>query len=154
MTMDYGYPHIHFVSPDTVPTIRVTASLFKDVALTDTLFTDTLKLVNDTLATNDLRYAGDWVLDLTKIDASKLAQDDSIYYMKATIIFDGNEQYNVTIPVKVESNADAIRPTTVTLADNEGTYTLSGLQIENSSSTQRRLPKGIYIRKGKKVIVK
>ena len=72
MTMDYGYPHIGFVQPDTIPTIRVTASLFKDAALTDTLFTDTLKLVSDTLATKDLRYAGDWTLDWTKIDASKL----------------------------------------------------------------------------------
>lgn len=150
MTMDYGYPHIGFVKPDTIPTLRVTASLFKDKALTDTLFTDTLMFVNDTLATKDLRYAGDWALDWTKIDASKLAQEDSTYYLKATIIFNGNEQYKTTIPLKVETSATAIRSVAVLSSNDEDTYTLSGIRV----NSHRPLAPGIYLRKGKKIIIK
>lgn len=150
MTMDYGYPHIGAVKPDTIPTIRVTASLFKDEAMSDTLFTDTLKLVSDTLATKDLRYVGDWTLDWTKIDASKLAQEDSIYYLKATVIFNANEQYKTTIPLKVESSATAIRSVAVLSSTDEDTYTLSGVRV----NSHQPLAPGIYIRKGKKIIIK
>jgi len=150
MTMDYGYPHIGFVNPDTIPTIRVTASLFKDIALTDTMFTDTLMFVCDTLATKDLRYAGDWTLDWTKIDASKLAQEDSIYYLKATIIFNGGEQYKTTIPLKVETTTTTIRSVAVLSSNDEDTYTLSGVRV----NSHRPLATGIYLRKGKKIISK
>lgn len=150
MTMDYGYPHIGFVKPDTIPTIRVTASLFKDKAMTDTLFTDTLKLVSDTLSTKDLRYAGDWTLDWTKIDVSKLAQEDSIYYLKATIIFNASEQYNTTIPLRVETCETAIRSVTVLFSNDEETYTLSGVRV----NSHQPLAPGIYIRKGKKIVIK
>ena len=150
MTMDYGYPHIGAVKPDTIPTIRVTASLFRDKDLADTLFTDTLKLVSDTLSTKDLRYAGDWTLDWTKIDASKLTQEDSIYYLKATIIFNANEQYKTTIPLKVESSETAIRSVTVFYSYDEETYTLSGVRVNSNQP----LAPGIYIRKGKKIIIK
>ena len=150
MTMDYGYPHIGAVKPDTIPTIRVTASLFKDNAMSDTLFTDTLKLVSDTLATKDLRYAGDWTLDWTKIDVSKLAQEDSVYYLKATIVFNGNEQYNTTIPLRVETSETAIRSVTVLFSNDEETYTLSGVRV----NSHQPLAPGIYIRKGKKIIIK
>lgn len=150
MTMDYGYPHIGAVKPDTIPTIRVTASLFRDKDLADTLFTDTLKLVSDTLSTKDLRYAGEWTLDWTIIDASKLAQEDSIYYLKATIIFNANEQYNTTIPLKVESSATAIRSVAVQSSNDEDSYTLSGVRVNSNQP----LAPGIYIRKGKKIIIK
>ena len=118
--------------------------------MSDTLFTDTLKLVSDTLATKDLRYAGDWTLDWTKIDVSKLAQEDSIYYLKATIVFNGNEQYNTTIPLRVETSETAIRSVTVLFSNDEETYTLSGVRV----NSHQPLAPGIYIRKGKKIIIK
>lgn len=149
LTMDYGYPHIGITEPDTAPTIRVTAKLFKDEDLKDTLFTDSLLLVSDTLATKDLHYVGDWQLDWKKVDASKLAEDDTTYYLQVLISFNGEEQYTTTIPVGVESFSTAISTFSATLAYDESIYTLSGLRVNSPLP----LKPGIYIRNGKKVII-
>ena len=149
MTMDYSYPYIHEMEPDTIPTIRVAASLFRDNSLTDMLFTDTLKLVSDTLSTKDLHYVSDWNLDWTKIDASELTPEDSTYYMKVSIIFNLSEQYNTIIPLRVDNSVTNIRSAAVWSSNDEETYTLDGIRVD----TSKPLPRGIYIQKGKKISI-
>ena len=166
MTMDYRYPHIGVVKPDVQPTIRVFATLFKDKELKDTLMTDSLILVSDTLATKDLHYKGEWNLDWTKIDATKLgdieegaqpgendtnsAEDDGTFKLKVTILFNGSQQFEKVIPVAMAPLPVGISPAIAPRSDDEATYTLSGLRV----NAQRPLKSGIYIRKGKKIVIK
>ena len=166
MTMDYRYPHIGAVRPDVEPTIRVFATLFKDKELKDSLMTDSLILVSDTLATKDLHYKGDWDLDWTKIDAAKLAdieedvqpgeddpdsaEDDGTYQLKVTIHFNGSQQFKKVIPVAMTPVPVGISPATALRSDDEAIYTLSGLRV----NTRHPLKSGIYVRKGKKIIGK
>lgn len=148
--MDYGYPHVGAVKPDTIPTIRIAANLMNvDKEMTSTeIFADTLVLANDTLATKDLLYEGDWTLDLTKIDSSVLAEGDSTHFQIA-IIFNGGQQYETIIPVKLIPSATGITTVTEQRTDDD-IYTLNGIRI----SPNQQLPPGIYIRKGRKVIIK
>ena len=148
--MDYGYPHVVAVKPDTIPTIRIAANLVKavDESTTTNIFTDTLVLASDTLATKDLRYEGDWMLDLTKIESSGLAEDDSTF-LQVAVIFNGGRQYETEIPLKLKPAATGITTVTEQRTDDD-IYTLNGIRI----SPRQQLPPGIYIRKGKKVIIK
>ena len=147
LKMDYRYPHIHAVEPDAVPTICVAASLLKDTETTDYLMTDTLTLVSDTLALKDLNYVGDWNLDLSKIDASKLADGDSTYHLKVNITFNNEQQYETFIPVNLKAVATGISPVATLPTNDEAVYTISGIRV-------KPLTHGIYIRKGKKIIIK
>ena len=149
LKMDYRYPHVQAVEPDSVPTIRVTATLLKDKAATDSLMTDTLYIVSDTLATKDLNYAGQWDLDLTKIDASQLTDGESTYQLKINITFNNEQQYETFIPVELRT-ATGISILPATRTDDEATYTLSGIRM----NPRKPLSSGIYIRKGKKIISK
>lgn len=166
MTMDYRYPHIGAVNPDVEPTIRVFATLFKDKELKDTLMTDSLILVSDTLATKDLHYKGDWDLDWTKIDTAKLTEGDeddqtnegeadstegdNTFKLKVTIHFNGSQQFEKVIPVAMAPVSVGISPATALRSDDEATYTLSGLRV----NAQRPHQSGIYVRKGKKIVSK
>ena len=96
-----------------------------------------------------MHYVGDWQLDWKKVDASKLAEDDTTYYLQVLISFNGEEQYTTTIPVGVESFSTAISTLSATLAYDESIYTLSGLRVNSPLP----LKPGIYIRNGKKVII-
>jgi hypothetical protein len=147
LKMDYRYPHIHAVEPDAVPTIRVVASLLKDTETTDYLMTDTLTLVSDTLAHKDLNYVGEWNLDFAKIDASKLADGNSTYQMKVNIKFNNEQQYETFIPVNLKAVATGVSPIDALRSDDEAVYTVSGTRM-------KPLTPGIYIRKGKKIIIK
>ena len=149
LKMDYRYPHVQAVEPDSVPTIRVTATLLKDKVATDSLMTDTLYIVSDTLATKDLNYAGQWDLDLTKIDASQLTDGESTYQLKINITFNNEQQYETFIPVELRT-ATGISILPATRTDDEATYTLSGIRM----NPRKPLSSGIYIRKGKKIISK
>lgn len=148
--MDYGYPHVVAVKPDTIPTIRIAANLIKavDDNTTTKIFADTLVLVSDTLATKDLRYEGDWMLDLTKIETSELTADDSTS-LQVAVIFNGGGQYETAIPIKLKPAATSITTATEQRTDDD-IYTLNGIRI----SPNQQLPPGIYIRKGRKVIIK
>lgn len=148
--MDYGYPHVAAVKPDTIPTIRIAANLIKavDDNTTTKIFADTLVLVSDTLATKDLRYEGDWMLDLTKIETSELTADDSTS-LQVAVIFNGGGQYETAIPIKLKPAATSITTATEQRTDDD-IYTLNGIRI----SPRQQLSPGIYIRKGKKVIIK
>ena len=148
--MDYGYPHVVAVKPDTIPTIRISANLIKavDDNTTINIFADTLVLTSDTLATKDLRYEGDWMLDLTKIESSGLTADDSTFFQVA-VIFNGGRQYETAIPLKLKPAATGITKATQQRTDDD-IYTLNGIRI----SSRQKLSPGIYIRNGKKVIIK
>ncbi len=145
LMMDYGYPHIYAVTPDALPTIRVSAVIKQQG---DTLFCDSLKLVSDTLQTKDLLYDEDWELDLTKIDRSKL--DDTEKLMYVTIHFNGTQQYAAVLPVSILSTANGITRINGSGEDEEPTCTLDGIHV----GSKHRLPAGVYIRNGKKIIVK
>ena len=147
LMMGYRYPHIHAVEPDAVPTIRVAASLLKDTETTDYLMTDTLTLVSDTLAHKDLNYVGEWNLDFAKIDASKLADGNSTYQLKVNIKFNNEQQYETFIPVNLKAVATGVSPIDALRSDDEAVYTVSGTRM-------KPLTPGIYIRKGKKIIIK
>lgn len=148
--MDYGYPHVAAVKPDTIPTIRIAANLIKaiDDSTTTKIFADTLVLVSDTLATKDLRCEGDWIFDLTKIEGSGLTEGDSTH-LQVAIIFNGGRQYETEIPLKLKPAATGITSVTEQRTD-DNIYTLNGIRI----SPHQQLPPGIYIRNGKKVIIK
>ena len=148
--MDYGYPHVVAVKPDTIPTIHIAANLIKavDNNTTINIFADTLVLASDTLATKDLRYEGDWMLDLTKIESSGLTSDDSTS-LQVTVIFNGGRQYETAIPLKLKPAATGITTATEQRTDDD-IYTLNGIRI----SSRQQLSPGIYIRKGRKVIIK
>lgn len=148
--MDYGYPHVVAVKPDTIPTIRISANLIKavDDNTTINIFADTLVLASDTLATKDLRYEGDWMLDLTKVESSGLTADDSTFFQVA-VIFNGGRQYETAIPLKLKPAATGITTATEQRTDDD-IYTLNGIRI----SSRQQLSPGIYIRKGRKVIIK
>lgn len=148
LTMDYGYPHISAVKPDVLPTIRISAVIKQGAEQGDTLFCDSLKMANDSLQTKDLAYKGDWELDLTKIDQSKLNDKEKQLYV--TIKFNNKQQYATTIPVSIQANATSINQVSATSENNEAVYTLGGVRV----SQKRSLPAGIYIRGGKKIIVK
>ncbi len=148
LTMDYGYPHISAVKPDVLPTIRISAVIKQGAEQGDTLFCDSLKMANDSLQTKDLAYKGDWELDLTKIDQSKLNDKEKQLYV--TIKFNNAQQYATTIPVSIQANATSINQVSATSENNEAVYTLGGVRV----SQKRSLPAGIYIRGGKKIIVK
>ena len=105
--MDYGYPHIAAVKPDSIPTIRITATLLKEINdnnTSDTLFTDTLALVNDTLATKDLLYEEDWILEWTNMKTSGLTEGDSTF-LQVAIVFNGRKQFETKIPVSFKPTA-------------------------------------------------
>ncbi len=149
LTMDYGYPHIYAVKPDVLPTIRISAVIKQGAEQGDTLFCDSLKMANDSLQTKDLSYKGDWELDLTKIDQSKLNDKEKQLYV--TIKFNNAQQYATTIPVSIQANATSINQVSTSgEEDAEAVYTLGGVRV----SPKRSLPAGIYIRGGKKIIVK
>lgn len=147
--MDYGYPHIYAIKPDTIPTIRIYADLLKAVAnSTVKIFTDSLLLESDTLATKDLKYEGDWMVDLTNIKDSMLTEEDSTF-LQVTVIFNGGSMYEAQIPLKLTPAATGI--TTVTKPQKDDyIYTLNGIRV----SPNQQLAPGIYIRKGRKVIIK
>ncbi|MDO4197199.1 MAG: hypothetical protein Q4D33_13755, partial [Prevotellaceae bacterium] len=149
MTMDYGYPYIHEVEPDIIPTIRVAATLLKDKEATDFLMSDTLKLVSDTMAIKNLNYIGEWNLDLSKIDASKLTEGYSTYQLKVNIIFNNEKQYEKFLPVDLKAVATGISHVTAPRTDNEPVFTLDGIRVD----TSKQLPQGIYIQKGKKISI-
>lgn len=150
LKMDYRYPHIHAIEPDTIPTIRVVATLLKDIETAECLMADTLTLVSDTLAYKDLNYVGDWNLDLSKIDASKLADGDSTYQLKVNITFNNQQQYETFLPVNLKAVATRISSVTALHPDDEAVYTVSGIRM----NPHQPLAPGIYLRKGKKMIIK
>ena len=150
LKMDYGYPHIDAIQPDTIPTIRVVANLLKDIETGECLMADTLTLVSDTLAYKDLNYVGEWNLDWSKIDASKLAEGDSTYQVKVNIKFNNEQQYETIIPVNLKAVITGISPVERQHYDGEAVYTLSGIR---KNSRQPFAP-GIYLRNGKKIIIK
>ena len=150
LTMDYGYPHIGAVQPDTVPTIRVAASIYKDTKESILLLTDTLVLVSDTLAQKDLHYAGEWDIDWSKIDKTMLTAADSTYRMKVTVTFNGQQQYENFIPVDIKCMSTAIRQTAALRTDDETVYTLNGIRV----NPRKPLTPGVYVRKGKKIVIK
>ena len=150
LTMDYGYPHIGAVQPDTVPTIRVAASIYKDTKEALLLLTDTLVLVSDTLAQKDLHYAGEWDIDWSKIDKTMLTAADSTYRMKVTVTFNGQQQYENFIPVDIKCMSTAIRQTAALRTDDETVYTLNGIRV----NPRKPLTPGVYVRKGKKIVIK
>lgn len=147
LTMDYRYPHIQPTKSDPVPTIYVAATLLKDKEATDFLMTDTLKLVSDTMAIKNLNYIGEWNLDLSKIDASKLTEGYSTYQLKVNIIFNNEKQYEKFLPVDLKTIATGISHVTAPRIDNEPVFTLDGIRVD----TSKPLPQGIYIQKGKKI---
>ena len=150
LTMDYGYPHIGIVEPDTVPTIRVVASIYQEAREADLLLTDTLVLTSDTLALKDLNYTGEWDIDLSKIDKTILTSADSTYRMKVTITFNGEQQYETFIPVEIKPATTAIRQTAAPRTGDDTVYTLSGMPVDPGQP----LAPGVYIRNGKKIVIK
>lgn len=149
LTMDYRYPHIQPTESDPVPTIYVAATLLKDKEAKDFLMSDTLKLVSDTMAIKDLNYIGEWNLDLSKIDASKLTEGSSTYQLKVNIIFNNEQQYETFLPVDLKTIATGISHVTAPRTDNEPVFTLDGIRVD----TSKPLPQGIYIQKGKKISI-
>ncbi len=145
--MDYGYPHIYPAKPDIIPTIRISALLMQKA---DTLLCDSMKLANDTLQTKDLLYDNAWELDLTKIDQSKLDDNAAEKKLYVTIHFNGTEQYNAVIPLTIQPTATGISSVSATGEDEEAVYTLSGMRL----NPKGKLPAGVYIRNGKKIVVK
>jgi hypothetical protein len=150
LKMDYRYPHIYAIQPDTIPTIRVAARLLMDTETAECLMADTLTLANDTLAYKDLDYAGEWILDLTKIDASKLAEGNSTCQLKVSITFNNEQQYETVLPIDLKAVATGIAPVTALRKDDEAVYTVSGIRV----NPLQPLAPGIYLRKGKKIIIK
>ncbi len=150
LTMDYGYPHIFAVKPDTIPTIRISAVIKESAQHGDTIFCDSLKMANDSLQTKDLFYKGDWELDLTKIDQSKLNGTGSEKQLHVTISFNGQKQYAAVLPVSIMPNTTDITNVSASGQNDESVYTINGTRV----NPKRRLPAGIYIRGGKKIIVK
>lgn len=150
LTMDYGYPHIFAVKPDTIPTIRISAVIKESTQQGDTIFCDSLKMANDSLQTKDLLYKGDWELDLTKIDQSKLNGTGSEKQLHVTISFNGQKQYAAVLPVSIMPNTTNIPNVSASEQNEEAIYTIDGTRV----NPKRRLPAGIYIRGGKKIIVK
>lgn len=149
LKMDYRYPHIQPTESDPVPTIRMAATLLKDKKAADCLLTDTLTLVSDTLALKDLNYVGDWNLDLSEIDASKLDDGNSTYLLKVTVTFNNEQQYETFLPVDLIV-ATGISPVDALCSDDEAVYTVSGIRV----NPRQPLAPGIYLRKGKKIIIK
>ncbi len=145
--MDYGYPHIYPAKPDIIPTIRISALLMQKA---DTLLCDSMKLANDTLQTKDLLYDNAWELDLTKIDQSKLDDNAAEKKLYVTIHFNGTEQYNAVIPLTIQPTATGISSVSATGEDEEAVYTLNGMRL----NPKGKLPAGVYIRNGKKIVVK
>lgn len=149
-TMDYRYPHVSIVEPDTSPTIRLSAALLRNTQEPDTLFRDSLKIADDSFQTKDLLYDGEWELDLTKIDTSKLNDDSAEYLLNVTITFNGMQQYATAIPVSIIPQDSGINHVNADNSDDKATYILNGIRV----APQHRLPPGIYIRNGKKIIIK
>lgn len=134
------------LAPDTIPTIRISARLMQQA---DTLLYDSLKLVSDTLRSKDLLYDKTWELDLTNIDQSKLK--DAVKQLYVTIQFNGAQQYSAVLPVTIQSTATGVDRVAATGEDEEdATYTLGGVRLDPKG----KLPAGVYIRNGKKVVVK
>ena len=149
LAMDYGYPHISAVESDIIPTIRIYAAIKENEEKGDTLFCDSLKMANDSLQTKDLLYKGDWELDLTKIDQSKLNGTSSEKQLHVTIKFNGQQQYAAVLPVSILTNTTSITQVSTSEQEDDSVYSLNGMRI----NPKRKLPAGIYIRKGKKVII-
>lgn len=150
LTMDYSYPHVQITEPDDMPTIRVAATIFNPNSESenpDKLFADTLVLANDTLATNDLKYEGDWTLDWGKINMSALTEDTQANLL-VDIIFNGAHQHRTAIPVTIKPATTAVKSITTDLAEDV-IYTLNGIRINSN----KQLPRGIYIRRGKILII-
>ncbi len=150
LTMDYGYPHIFAVKPDTIPTIRISAVIKESAQHGDTIFCDSLKMANDSLQTKDLFYKGDWELDLTKIDQSKLNGTGSEKQLHVTISFNSQKQYAAVLPVSIMPNTTDIPNVSASDKNDESVFMINGMRV----NPKRRLPAGIYIRGGKKIIVK
>ena len=150
LTMDYGYPHISAMKPDTIPTIRISAVIKESAQHGDTIFCDSLKMANDSLQTKDLLYKGDWELDLTQIDQSKLNGTSAEKQLHVTISFNGQKQYAAVLPVSIMSNATGITHISASGQNEEAVYTLNGVRV----NPKHRLPAGVYIRNGKKAVVK
>ena len=150
LTMDYGYPHISAMKPDTIPTIRISAVIKESAQHGDTIFCDSLKMANDSLQTKDLLYKGDWELDLTQIDQSKLNGTSAEKQLHVTISFNGQKQYAAVLPVSIMSNATGIPRVSTSDQNDAPAYSINGTRV----NPKHRLPAGIYIRGGKKMIVR
>lgn len=150
LTMDYGYPHISAMKPDTIPTIRISAVIKESAQHGDTIFCDSLKMANDSLQTKDLLYKGDWELDLTQIDQSKLNGTSAEKQLHVTISFNGQKQYAAVLPVSIVSNATGIPRVSTSDQNDAPAYSINGTRV----NPKHRLPAGIYIRGGKKMIVR
>ena len=97
-----------------------------------------------------MNYVGEWNLDFAKIDASKLADGDSTYQLKVTVTFNNKQQYETFLPVNLKAVATDISPIDALRSDDEAVYTVSGIRV----NPRQPLAPGIYLRKGKKIIIK
>jgi len=136
--MDYKYPHISSTKIYPEPTIRIKATMNDSK--------DSLLLSNDTLATKDLMYAGDWTVKFKAVPESELKNGVAHEMMNVTISFNGQQQYAISLPMTFLLATDINQPTAdepnSTPADEYG-YNLAGQRVAKGY-------RGLIIKKGKK----
>lgn len=138
--MDYKYPHISSTKIYPEPTIRINATMNDSK--------DSLLLSNDTLATKDLMYAGDWTVKFKAVPESELKNGVAHEMMNVTISFNGQQQYAISLPMTFLLATDINQPTAdepnSTPADEYG-YNPAGQRVAKGY-------RGLIIKKGKKYI--
>jgi hypothetical protein len=109
---------------------------------------DSLLLSNDTLATKDLMYAGDWTVKFKAVPESELKNGVAHEMMNVTISFNGQQQYAIPLPMTFLLATDINQPTAdepnSTPADEYG-YNPAGQRVAKGY-------RGLIIKKGKKYI--
>ena len=155
LKMNYGYPYIMATEVDKTPTVRIITSVTEShdnegLIETETLLSTTKTIQEASFEEKPLDWEGDIVVSAIE-EQEKAPLTKSILHAQVVVEFNGAKQFTASIPfyyVPASSSA-AVRSIPNEKQLNSGWYNLNGHEIPNTPTA-----KGIYIAKGKKVVIK
>ena len=137
--MDYGYPYIHAVEDEQLPTVRFLTELrarFKEdmeapeSTCIDSLYTDSLIVADSKFAEEHVYLEKEIEIDLDNILSNYVFENDvDTLSLRAMICYEGNTQKEEVLKLVVKRNATSV---TSISTDNDGPseyYNLNGQRI-------------------------
>lgn len=152
--VNYGFPYIPIVEPDenaieydTIPTVRFITTL-KYCANKNLAISDTIAIVNEAFADNDIDLSRDMKIRLNSVNRDSLTTGYEPF-VNVEISFNGKSVFDKSFPVTIKNTQTAVEEISATLPESRrGIYNIMGVKIDMPFE---QLPSGIYIVDGKKV---
>ena len=153
--VNFGFPYIPVIKPstetttphDTVPTVRFITTM-KYCADPDLAISDTIAIVNEAFADNDIDLSRNMKLNLDGIQRDSLTSNYAPF-VKVEITFNSSTVFEKSFPVTIVNTPSAVEEIAATLPEaRRGIYNLMGVKMDVPFE---QLPNGIYIVDGKKI---